>query len=85
MQFAEYRLTRRGSIVGIIAAGRETTRIRVSLEYLSNEGLHIRCGLGPELQEPFVNCLTHYVGKTDPVLAKGPRFTETLGIESYVD
>jgi hypothetical protein len=60
-EFAEYRVTRFAPVVDIIVAG-QTGRIRVLLEYPSNQCLYIRLSLRPEPSESFVNSLTHNIG-----------------------
>jgi hypothetical protein len=84
-EFAEYRDARCGPIMRIIAAGRQTRRIRVLFEYAPNESLHVDVGLAPELPESFVNRFTHHVGQPNPALAKSPRLAEPLRIEPHVD
>jgi hypothetical protein len=85
MESAEDRSTRCCPIVDIIVAGRQIGRIRVLLEYPSNECSRVNLRLGPELQETFVNGLAHHVGQANATLTKGPRLTEAFRIEPYVD
>jgi hypothetical protein len=71
--------------MNIIIAGRQTSRIWVLLEHLSNQCFHITLGLGPQLQKSFVNSFPYHVGQAEPALAKRARLTETLGIEPDVN